>query len=77
MRCNAHWLCWFPIAYFRIIASCRPDALGIEYVFSESRKAVAALGADLREHSLKVFADHLDDFVVGHGEIVSPRTCPA
>jgi hypothetical protein len=43
------------------------DAFGIKYVFTERRKTATAVRADFREKSLKVFAHHLDDFIVGHG----------
>jgi hypothetical protein len=74
MRRSAYWLRCFPITYFCIIARRRSNAFGTEYVFPEGRKMAAALRAEFREKSFVVLAHHLDDFIVGHGAIVSPPT---
>ena len=66
MRSKANWLRCFPIPYFCVIASCRSDALGMQYVFPEGPEMAAAVGADFGEKHLKVFARYLNDFIVGH-----------
>ena len=51
--------------------------IGIEYVLPERRKTAVAIRADFWEKSLKVFAHHSNDFVVGHGGKVAALQCGA